>query len=164
MTMAVVVLPRPLEQLNTKAARESSARVLFMASSSRSKSCQDEASGFLGMQGSLTLGSPLSYRLNSLFPHCQIHPCPPEGTQEHAAPPGDPPLPWQALGTQVTFLPSIRAGMEAAAPSLPGYLLLGSTEVGDGDAAVGESLAGILLLAEYLLRGQAALEHLHLLL
>lgn len=48
-------------------------------------------------------------------------------------------------------------------PSL-GYLLLGSTEVRDGDAAVGESLAGILLLAEDLLRGQAALEHLHLLL
>lgn len=48
-------------------------------------------------------------------------------------------------------------------PSL-GYLLLGSTEVRDGDAAVGETLAGVLLLAEDLLRGQAALEHLHLLL
>lgn len=68
MTMAVVVLPRPLQQLNTKAARESSARALFMASSSRSKSCQDEASEFLGMQHSLTSGSPLSYSLEAEIP------------------------------------------------------------------------------------------------
>lgn len=46
----------------------------------------------------------------------------------------------------------------------PGYLLLRSTEVRDGDAAVGQPLAGILLLAKYILHGQAALEHLHLLL
>lgn len=43
MTMAVVVLPRPLEQLKTKAACESSARALFIASSSRSKSCQGQS-------------------------------------------------------------------------------------------------------------------------
>lgn len=98
MTMAVVVLPRPLEQLNTKAARESSARALFMASSSRSKSCQDEASGFLGMQDFLTLGSPLSYSLQVEIPVSLMpDPCPPEGTQPlHAASPGHPPCPGQA--------------------------------------------------------------------
>lgn len=68
MTMAVVVLPRPLEQLKTKAARESSARALFMASSSWSKSCQDEPSEFLGMQNILTSGSPLSYSLQVEIP------------------------------------------------------------------------------------------------
>ena len=38
MTMAVVVLPLPLEQLKTKAEWESSAKVDFMASISLSKS------------------------------------------------------------------------------------------------------------------------------
>lgn len=37
-TMAVVVLPFPLEQLKTKAECESSAKALFMASSSLSNS------------------------------------------------------------------------------------------------------------------------------
>jgi len=45
MTMAVVVLPRPLAQLNTKAVCESSARALFIASSSRSKSCESNTKG-----------------------------------------------------------------------------------------------------------------------
>lgn len=45
MTIAVVVLPRPLEQLNTKAACESSARTFFIASSSRSKSCREQSRG-----------------------------------------------------------------------------------------------------------------------
>lgn len=40
--MAVVVLPLPLEQLKTKAERESSAKVLFMASRSLSKSCNQD--------------------------------------------------------------------------------------------------------------------------
>lgn len=39
-TMAVVVLPLPLEQLKTKAERESSARALFVASNSLSNSCE----------------------------------------------------------------------------------------------------------------------------
>lgn len=43
MTMAVVVRPRPLAQLKTKAARASSARVVFIASSSRSKSCRGQS-------------------------------------------------------------------------------------------------------------------------
>lgn len=40
--MAVVVLPLPLEQLKTKAERESSAKALFMASRSLSKSCNQD--------------------------------------------------------------------------------------------------------------------------
>lgn len=44
------------------------------------------------------------------------------------------------------------------------YLLLGSTEVRDGDATVSQALAGALVLVEDLLCGQTALEHLHLLL
>lgn len=107
MTMAVVVRPRPLAQLKTKAARESSARVVFIASSSRSKSCRGAKPGFR----------------EGAAPH------PGEGTRGHGR-----------------------------------YLLLGGTEVGDGDAPVGEARAGALVLVEDLLGGQAALEHLHLLL
>lgn len=44
------------------------------------------------------------------------------------------------------------------------YLLPGSTEVRDGDAPVGQALAGAFVLVEDLLCGQTALEHLHLLL
>lgn len=87
MTMAVVVLPRPLEQLNTKAVRESSARALFIASSSRSKSCRGQSQWVFkgaarhGSAQAAHLPSPLwdppyptASRLKSLAPCCWIQP------------------------------------------------------------------------------------------
>lgn len=71
--MAVVVLPLPLEQLKTKAEWESSARALFMASRSLSKSWNQDHNLIKSMQVLLSLPpSPFLILLHEVNPEIKL--------------------------------------------------------------------------------------------